>query len=180
MRSKSLSPKAVLPYNKPLMPIKILKLEILNIILVFLLLGLLIYFIPLFFKRPESAIKNLEAKIKFQMESPNQIEKESISQPFSYFAEQVGSKTIFAPAVTEEITPKISVEEGPKLEDVKAQLNLLGVISGDNPQAIIEDKKTQKTYFLNRGSMFDDVVVKDILENKVILIYKEEEFELVL
>ena len=51
-------------------------------------------------------------------------------------------------------------------------LGLVGIVPGDNPQAIIEEKKSQKTYYLIKGQAINDIVVEDINENKVILNYK--------
>lgn len=59
-------------------------------------------------------------------------------------------------------------------------INLVGIISGDNPQAIIEDKKAQKTYYLFRGQFAGEFQVDDIQEGKVILNYKGQKFELYL
>jgi len=188
-------PKAERPSSKPsAMPaparpsvgrkarrsINILRAESLNLILIILLAGLSMYFIPLFLKRPKDIVQNLEERIKSQEKSTKQAEEGLTSPPFSYFSEQVGARNIFSPVAKEENASQATVEEGPKLEDIKAQFNLLGVIGGESPQAIIEDKKTQKSYFLNKGSTFDDIQVKDILDDKVILIYKGQEFELVL
>lgn len=53
--------------------------------------------------------------------------------------------------------------------DISERLGLVGVITGDNPQAIIEDKKNQKTYYLNKGQSFDGYIVEEISEGKVIL-----------
>lgn len=162
-------------------PTKILKLETLNLVLILLLAGLLIYFVPLLFKKQKSALEELGTKIKSQEKEMPQKEEEPKKAPFNYFAEQVGSRNIFSPVVKEEAQAQTPIiEEGPKLEEVKSQLNLLGVVWGANPQAIIEDKKAQKTHFLNKGEQFEGIEVKDILENKVILIYKGQEFELVL
>lgn len=152
----------------------------LNFILVILLAGLLIYVIPLFLKRPKSAVENLEGKIKLQEGAYVKKAEEPKRPSFDYFSEPVGARNIFSPVLKDETQAQPAVEQGPKLEDLKGQLSLLGVISADPPQVIIEDKRTQKTYFLNKGSTFDDIEVGDILENKVILIYKGKQFELVL
>lgn len=53
--------------------------------------------------------------------------------------------------------------------DISEKLGLVGVITGDSPQAIIEDKKSQKTYYLNKGQSFDGYIVEEISEGKVIL-----------
>jgi len=49
-----------------------------------------------------------------------------------------------------------------------------------HPQAIIEDKKEQKTYFLETGEMLGSLRVEQILEEKVTLSDDGEQFDLVL
>ena len=60
------------------------------------------------------------------------------------------------------------------------QVGLVGIVAGDNPQAIIEDKKAQKTYYLNKGQSFNGYVVEEILENKVVLDYEGKKISLFL
>lgn len=64
--------------------------------------------------------------------------------------------------------------------DILKDINLLGIVSGEKPQAIIEDKKTQKTYFLNKGDSFGQVKVLEIKEGKVLLDYRGKNFDLFL
>lgn len=63
-------------------------------------------------------------------------------------------------------------------ERILANLNLLGIITGENNQAIIEDKTLKKTYFLYKGDSFGDLKVYDIKDNGVILDYNGERIEL--
>jgi len=156
------------------------KQESLNLALIVVLAALTIVFIPVFLKSPKSPPEALEEKVKIQEKAAAQNE-EPPRPSFDYYSAQAGSRNIFAPVASEETKAQAApVEQGPKLEEVKGQLNLLGVIGGTTPQVIIEDKRTQKTYFLNKGSTFDDIEVGDIFENKVILTYKGKQFELVL
>lgn len=86
-------------------------------------------------------------------------------------------------------TPKIQpepiaekIEEPPvkkiSREEIMGSLNLLGIITGDNNQAIIEDKTLKKTYFLYKGDSFGGLKVYDIKESAVILEYNGEKIEL--
>jgi len=65
----------------------------------------------------------------------------------------------------------------PRQENI-ANLNLLGIIKGDNTQAIIEDKNLKKTFFLYKGDSIGDLKVYDIKDNVVILDYNGEKIEL--
>ncbi|MGE5308239.1 MAG: hypothetical protein ACM3OC_04075 [Deltaproteobacteria bacterium] len=64
------------------------------------------------------------------------------------------------------------------LPELIKDLNLLGIVSGDVPQAVIENKKDQQTYYLTKGQFIDEMRVSDIQENKVILEYKGKHAEL--
>ncbi|MEK6733157.1 MAG: hypothetical protein AABY55_05970 [Candidatus Omnitrophota bacterium] len=63
-------------------------------------------------------------------------------------------------------------------EEILGNLNLLGIITGENNQAIIEDKNLKKTFFLYKGDSLGELKVYDIKSNMVILEYKGEKIEL--
>lgn len=71
----------------------------------------------------------------------------------------------------------VSIKKVPK-EEIMANLNLLGIITGDNNQAIIEDKSLKKTFFLYKGDSLGELKVYDIKNSAVILDYKGEKIEL--
>jgi len=72
----------------------------------------------------------------------------------------------------EVVVKKISKEE------ILGNLNLLGIITGDNNQAIIEDKTLKKTFFLYKGDSIGELKVYEIKNSVVILDYKGERIEL--
>ena len=57
-------------------------------------------------------------------------------------------------------------------------LNLLGIITADSNQAIIEDKESKKTFFLYKGDGFGEFKVYDIKDNGVVLEHRGEKIEL--
>jgi len=63
-------------------------------------------------------------------------------------------------------------------EEILGNLNLLGIITGDNNQAIVEDKTLKKTFFLYKGDSIGELKVYDIKDNVVILEYRGEKIEL--
>lgn len=63
-------------------------------------------------------------------------------------------------------------------EDILKDLTLLGIITGEDNQAIIEDKKTKKTQFLYKGDSIGDLKVIDIKDSEVMLDYNGERIEL--
>lgn len=62
--------------------------------------------------------------------------------------------------------------------DITKVINLVGIISGANPQAVIEDKKTQKTYYVSQGQWIGEFQLEEILEGKIVLNQNGQRFEL--
>lgn len=97
--------------------------------------------------------------------------------PFAYYADIILKGKLFKtslPDVTQD--GKMPAKIAP-LELLKGY-TLAGVITGENPQAILEDKTTKKTYFLNKGQYLEDFKIDDIMEGKVILELEGQRFEL--
>ena len=59
-------------------------------------------------------------------------------------------------------------------------LSLKGIIAGERPQAILEDEKNKKSYFLYKGDSVNNITVEDIQSDKVILKINGEVLELTL
>ena len=57
-------------------------------------------------------------------------------------------------------------------------LKLVGILWSDNPQAMIENTKEQKTYFVSSGDKIGDVEVRKIFRDKVMVGKDAEEWEL--
>lgn len=98
------------------------------------------------------------------------------AKDYSAYAEAIKGKELFTAPLAEEI---ISGPVVPDI-DISARFNLVGIIAGDNPQAIIEDKEAQKTHYLYEGQTINDVTVLKIDEGRVTLGYKGKEVMLVL
>ena len=97
-------------------------------------------------------------------------------KPYDFYLGVVKNRQIFGGLAEQNQQTRVS---GASLNLIK-DLSLIGIISGDNPQAVIENKKTQKTYYLNKGQFLDDFLVEDIQSGKVILNLNNQRFELFL
>lgn len=77
-------------------------------------------------------------------------------------------------------TSSPTVPEAVMLQDSQAiaDLKLVGIIWSDNPQAMIEDTKGQKTYLLSTGDKIGKFKVKQILRDKAIIAGDDWEKEL--
>ena len=96
------------------------------------------------------------------------------NKPFEYYVEAARGKQIFGGAVLQESGAAPVRGSADLIKD----FNLLGVISGDNPQAVIEDKKIQKSFTVTKGQFIGEFQVEDIKEGKVMLNYQGQRFEL--
>lgn len=148
---------------------------IINRLLFFLFIILMIYFLIDYFFLPSVKISPVLIEEPGIEES---IKEEPVRHSHSYYEKEIMGKDLFKPLLKD--IPVAEQEIEVELEDIIVNLNLLGVVSGDNPQAIIEDRKKRKTYFLNKGESLGELKLKEILEaeGKVILIYKGREFDL--
>ena len=133
------------------------------------LLSAFIY--PLFV--PKKNIISQEGPLDKITESKETTKQEEV-KPYDFYTQGIKSKQIFG-AASVQLNQESGVTVGANL--IK-DINLLGVISGANPQAIIEDKKSQKTYYVNKGQMIGEFQVEDISDGKIILNYGGQRFEL--
>lgn len=118
-------------------------------------------------------------KIKLPQVTPEKINESKTEptqeiKPYEFYLEAAKGRQIFSSAAAQELGQPAS---GVGVDSIK-DINLVGIISGENPQAVIEDKKTQKTYYLNKGQLMGEFQVEDIQEGKIILNYKGQRYEL--
>jgi type II secretory pathway component PulC len=98
-------------------------------------------------------------------------------KPFEYYIEGVSGKELFGAARGSFDQGIQSAAAGVNVAD---DLNLVGIISGANPQAIIEEKKSNKTYYLSRGQLIGDLRIDDIQEGRIVVERRGQKFELYL
>jgi hypothetical protein len=85
------------------------------------------------------------------------------SRDFSAYSKDIAGKGIFSAGSARSSGPVVSSE------GASGGLGLMGVIGGDSPQAIIEDKASQKTYYAKKGESAGEYVVEDISDGVVVL-----------
>jgi len=95
------------------------------------------------------------------------------TKSYSYYSNRMPGRNIFG-ASSE---PQGDSGSGDTAAD---NLGLVGMVPGTNPQAIIEDKKDQKTYYLIKGQSVNGITLEAIDENRVTLDYKGKKMTLFL
>ena len=122
---------------------------------------------------------------------PNFVPPKDISVPFaketieplkevSYYLQKASSRNIFKEGRRPEAKQEKS---GPAVADESAAViqgfSLVGISWSSSPDAIIEDKAHQRTFFVKRGQMVGDAVkIEAIFKDHVVLSYEDKEFEL--
>lgn len=99
-------------------------------------------------------------------------------RPFLHYLALVQRRNIFNPVrLIDDIDE--SKENRKALQDLLKDLVLVGISWGKQPQAMIENKKVNQTYFLKAGEVINNLKIESILKNKVILTYEGEKAELI-
>ncbi len=131
-----------------------------------------VFFLPLFYSdRIDLSPAQPEKNIALQ---PGEARQNR--QPLEHYLKAVHGRDIFVnqSAQTNKGVP------GVLAADLIKDMSLVGIISGADPQAIIEDKKLQKTYYLRRGQSIGDLQIEDIQEGKIIIGHNGQKYELYL
>ena len=98
---------------------------------------------------------------------------------YSYYSNRMSGRNIFGGGSYLQ-TDSQTTGMDPSAELSGGNLGLVGIIPGGNPQAIVEDKKNQKTYYLLKGQSINGITVEDIDKDKVVLEYRGKKMTLFL
>ncbi len=100
-------------------------------------------------------------------------------KPLDYYLGQVRGRRVFANEFNQQ-PPAAEKPASAAGADLIKGINLVGIIAGENPQVAIEDLKSRRTYYVNKGQSVGDLTIDEIKEGKVIIDYKGQKFELYL
>ncbi|MEI8350498.1 MAG: hypothetical protein WCI77_10155 [Candidatus Omnitrophota bacterium] len=107
----------------------------------------------------------------------NMSEGKEAVRPLEYYSKVISGRQIFnVPAAKEEIA---EVASSANMDFIK-NISLVGIIAGDNPQAIVEDKNTQKTHYVSKGQFVGACKIEEIQEGKIIVSCGGQKYELYL
>jgi len=101
-------------------------------------------------------------------------------RPFEFYQKGIEGRNVFSASPAAPAGSAEAPAAGPAGADLIKDINLVGIITGENPQAVIEDKKTQKTYYLTKGQFIGELQVEDIKEGKIIINYQGRRLEVYL
>lgn len=138
----------------------------------FLLAAFIIYFIASLIY-PFVCLRNIKLSAVSKERFENSVIPKEETKPYEFYLEGARQRQIFATPITQETIGSAGVETS-SIKDI----NLIGIISGDNPQAVIEDKKAQKTFYVTKGQFIGEFRIDDIQQGKIILTNRGQRFEL--
>ncbi|MFA6216220.1 MAG: hypothetical protein WDL87_01000 [Candidatus Omnitrophota bacterium] len=95
----------------------------------------------------------------------------------AYYIGKIQSRDIFKMGMSDSSS---SVNEviSSKAAEVMQNLRLVGISWSDNPDVMIEDVKSVRTFFVRKGQMVGDLKVESVFKDKILLRYGEELIEL--
>ena len=102
-----------------------------------------------------------------------------LSRGTAYYLEKVRQRNIFRMG-SEAASGAENAVKAPTAEIIQAtqHLKLVGISWSSDPDALIEDTKALRTFFVKRGQKVGDIKIQAILKDKVILSVGGEEMEL--
>jgi type II secretory pathway component PulC len=94
-------------------------------------------------------------------------------KPYDFYLQGIGSRTIFDSGLSVEQAASLSNANVDSMKDIK----VVGIIAGEKTQAVIEDTKFNKTYYVAKNQVIGEMRIEDIAEGKVIISYQGKLFD---
>lgn len=151
---------------------------IVNNFLVFAIFMLISYFVFNFYfgLRNSKKLPSLSMSQQRATNIADMIGQAGLKRTVAYYLDKLAERDIF------KMGPKtiFSAKGGPSERATEAtkHLKLVGIAWSDNPDAMVEDTKALRTFFVKRGQMLGDIKVEAIFKDKVVLNYAGEDIEL--
>ena len=121
---------------------------------------------------------SLELEIK-EITASSVLPETSLLKTASFYLEKARARDIFKMGITSVIDkPKAPKASTSRIVEASKNLKLVGISWSQDPDVIIEDTNLGMAYFLKRGQMINNLKVKAVFKDKVILSYEGEEVEL--
>ncbi len=156
--------------------IKSLNFVLINrLVLLAVFASLLVLTFDLFFHSPDITKMKSSSKVRLKIASL----KDKEIKPYAYYEQEIAKRNLFSSAPFDSQVKRV-IPAGPTFKELIKSLELLGIVSGDEPQVIIEDKKLRKTYFLFTGDYLGEIKVEEVYSDRVLLEFKGEKISLFL
>jgi hypothetical protein len=153
-----------------------------NRILVILIIGIWAVILSRYFSEEKHRPMKHQSALVDSLDSAGKDTLDSIplgvveAKPFEFYAGKIEGRDVFE-APWEKPALDSQAPADPAL-GLSKRLKVVGILLDEDPKAIIEDLETKQTFFLSPKERMGDIVVDEILEDKVIVIFNEEKVEL--
>ena len=108
--------------------------------------------------------------------------KETLKEPVAKeaFLTQVSKRNVFESQGGAVEQGSSSTSSKQTTSEAFKDLNLIAVIDEKNPQAVIENKKVQKIFYVRQGDSIDTFQIEKVANGRVTLSYRGEKYDLTL
>lgn len=159
-----------------------LDIKVINKILGLFIFVLAVYFISNLFSSLINLKKTpyLEFKPQEGVSFTGTQQLSFLKKAASYYFEKVRERDIFKMGAKKPTAAAEASPRGPSSRIIEAtqHLKLVGISWSNDPDAMIEDSKALRTFFVKRGQMIGEIKVQAIFKDKVVLGFGGEEIEL--
>ncbi len=142
---------------------------------------LITIFVINFFTGLQKTNKILNIPLRLEADSAFALDiKPSILEPLSFYTDKVKTRNLFImasqqPVIKEEEAKQTKQEE---IKQLLTQVKLVGISWSDDPDVILEDLKAQSTVFMKKGQTINEMLIKEVFKDRIVLSYKGEEADL--
>ncbi len=137
-----------------------------NKIMIWIVLGVLVFF-GIIVVRSGSSFRNSDYSL---VQDNITLNSSATLRDIEAYKKIVSSRELFRPFVLSK-KKQATVKT---IDDITKDLILVGVVSVDNKEAIIKNRRTRQTYFVSVGSRIGEIKVEDISDDKIEVSYKQE------
>lgn len=102
----------------------------------------------------------------------------ALKQTAAYYVDKIRQRDIFKIGAKKVVKDAAQTMSTPIIVEATQHLKLVGISWSNDPDAMIEDTRALRTFFVKRGQMIGQVKIEAIFKDKVILNYGGEEVEL--
>lgn len=170
-------PKGTIPVPRKKMVKEIKSLSILNKFFILCLIGATGYTAFCYIYPYKSKVK-IPERFELRRQSQTLGREPKLPPSLSYYADVLSTRQMFklyeAPKPTPTGTPKQKVT----LQQLLSGYTFVGVIYGEVPQAIVEEKRSGQSFYLIAGQSLGEIKIEKIERGKITISYEEERMEI--
>lgn len=147
--------------------------SVLNKFLVVLVVCVIVYMVLAYVKNPYKSKTEISSEVEVET-GGELLEDTPASPPISHYVEILGGRQMFK--LYEVPKPKPVGPPKPRvtLQQLLAAYTFIGVIFGDVPQAIIEEKRTGQSFYLTAGQYLGEIKIERIERGRITVSYEDE------